>query len=91
MLWNMKIMVIPIVAGAFGMISKGLEKKLRQLEIQGRIKIIQTTVLLSLVRILKRVLQTYSDNNENPFAKIINIFIQKKCKKCNFYWSRFLL
>ena len=45
-LWNMKRMMKPIVIGMCGTIPKGLEKKLEELEIWGRIKTIQTTVML---------------------------------------------
>ena len=49
-MWNMKMMVMPIVIGALGMVHKGLERGLKQLEIRGRIETIQTTALLKLVR-----------------------------------------
>ena len=49
-------MVISIVVRYYGMISKSLEKRLRELEIRGRIKAIQTMVLLKSARILRRVL-----------------------------------
>ena len=52
----MSVMVIPIVIGTLGTILKGLERGLEQLEIKGRIKIIQTTSLLRLARILIRVI-----------------------------------
>ena len=42
-LWNMKVIVILIVVGAFGMASKDLEKRLMEQEISGRTKTIQTT------------------------------------------------
>ena len=38
--------IIPIVICALGMVTKGLERRLKQLEIGGRIKTIQTTALL---------------------------------------------
>ena len=44
-LWNMKVMIIPIVIGAFGTVTKGLLKGLEDLEIGGRVEIIQTTAL----------------------------------------------
>ena len=47
-LLNMKVMVIPIVVGALGMVPKGLEKRLEEFEIRGRTKTIKTTVLLRL-------------------------------------------
>ena len=54
----MKVMVISIVTGALGTITKRLIKKLEQLEIRGRVETIRTTALLRLVRILRRVLVT---------------------------------
>ena len=56
--WNMKVTVVLIV---IGMLSKGLKKRLEESEIWGRIKTIQTTVLLRLARILKTVLETWRD------------------------------
>ena len=43
---NMKVMVIPIVISALGMISEGSVKELEELEIGGRTETIQTTTLL---------------------------------------------
>ena len=38
-LWNMKVIVIPIIVGAIGMVPKGLKKKrLNKQEIRGRIE-----------------------------------------------------
>ena len=51
-------MEIPIVIGALGMVPKGLERSLEELEIRGRIETIQTTALLRSARILRRVLET---------------------------------
>ena len=45
-LWNMKVTVIPIVIGALGTVSKGLERGLEKLEIRRRSETIQTTTLL---------------------------------------------
>ena len=45
-LWNMKVKVKPIVVGALGTVPKGLERGLENLEIRGRIDIIQNTALL---------------------------------------------
>ena len=36
-LWNIKVTVIPIVVGTLGIIPKGLEKRLGELEISGKI------------------------------------------------------
>ena len=60
-LLNMKVMVIPIVIGALGTITKELVERLEDLEIQGRVETIQTTALLISVRILRRVLETWRD------------------------------
>ena len=51
-LWNMKVTVILVVIGAFGMIFKGLERGLEQLEIRGRGGNIQITAILRSARIL---------------------------------------
>ena len=53
--WNMKVSVIATVVNVPGMVPKGLEKRLEELETRGRIETIQTTVLLRPARILKRV------------------------------------
>ena len=54
-LWNMKVTIVPIVIGALGTITKGLLKGLGDLEVGGRVGIIQTTALLRTARILRRV------------------------------------
>ena len=55
-LWNMKVMIIPIVTGVLGTDTKWLLTGLEDLEIRGQVMTIQTTALLRLARILKRVL-----------------------------------
>ena len=60
-LWNMKVTIIPIMIGTFGTVTKGLLKRLEDLEIRGRVKTIQTTKLLRTARILRRVLETWGD------------------------------
>ena len=57
-LWNMKVMFMPIIIGAFTSVTKGLIQGLEDLEIKGRVETIQTTALLRAVRILRRVLET---------------------------------
>ena len=44
--------------GDFGTVTKGLLKGLEDLEIGERVKTIQTTALLRMARILRRVLET---------------------------------
>ena len=49
------------VIGALGTVTKGLIKGLEDLEIKGRVETIQTTALLRLARILRRVLENRGD------------------------------
>ena len=51
-------MIVPIVIGALGTITKGLLKSLEDLEVGGRVETIQTTALLRKARILRRILET---------------------------------
>ena len=60
-LWNMKVTIIPIVIDAFGTITKGLLKGREDLEVDGRVETIQTTTLLKMAGILRRVLETWGD------------------------------
>ena len=55
--------MIPIVTGTLGTVPKGLAKGLEELEIRGKIKIIQTTALLRLARILRKVLEICGDSD----------------------------
>ena len=57
-LWNMKVTIIPIVIGAFATVTKGLSKRLKDLEVGGRVETIETTALLRRARILSKVLDT---------------------------------
>ena len=54
----MKLTVIPIIINALDTITKGLLKGLEDVEIKRRVETIQTTALLKLARILRRVLET---------------------------------
>ena len=60
-LWNMNVAIIPIVIGAFGTATKGLLKRLENLEVGGRVETIQTTTLLRTARILRKVMETWGD------------------------------
>ena len=60
-LWNMKVAIIPIVIGAFCTVTKELLRGLEDLEFGGRVETIQTTALLKMARILRRVLETWGD------------------------------
>ena len=57
-LWNMKETIIPIVIGNFGTVTKGLLKRLGNLEIIRRVETIQTTTVFRTARILRRVMET---------------------------------
>ena len=60
-LWNMQVTIIPILIGAFGTVTKGLQKGLEDLEVGGPVETIQTNTLLRMARILRRVLETWGD------------------------------
>ena len=60
-LWNMKMTIIPIVIGAFGTVTKGLLKGMKNLEVGDRVETIQTTALLKTARILSRARETWGD------------------------------
>ena len=69
----MKAMVIRIIIGALGTVIKWLEKRLKDLEVRGCVKTIQTTALLRSDRILKKVLEIgvtccHSDSSERPLS-----------------------
>ena len=57
-LWNMKVIIIPIVIGAFSTVTEGLVQGQVDLEITERVEAIQTIVLLRSAEILRRVLET---------------------------------
>ena len=57
----MKATIVPIVIGAFGIITKGLLKGLEDLEVGGRVETIQMIELLRTARILTRVLETWGN------------------------------
>ena len=50
------ISIVPIVVGAFGTIPKSLEKHLNELNVEVNISKMQTTVLLSIARIIRKLL-----------------------------------
>ena len=56
-LWNMKVMNVPTVIGAFGTVTKELLKGLEDLEEET----IQMTALLKMAKILRRVQETWGD------------------------------
>ena len=54
----MKMTFITIITGALSAVTEGLIKGREDLEIRGRVEIIQTTKLLRTARILRKVLET---------------------------------
>ena len=73
-LWNMKVTLTSIVIGALRMVPKILVRRLKEMDISGRIETIQTTALLRSARILRRVLchsliHCHSDSTERPSCK----------------------
>ena len=58
---NMKASIVPIVIGAFGIVTEGLLKGLEDLEVSGRGETIHTTALLKTARIVRRILETRGD------------------------------
>ena len=54
-------MIVLIVIGALGRITKGLLKGLEDIEVGGQVETIQTTALLRTARILRRILETWGD------------------------------
>ena len=57
----MTVTIIPIVIGAFGTVTKELLKGLEDFEVGSRVETIQTTALLRMARILRRILETWGD------------------------------
>ena len=60
-IWNMKVMVIPIINGSLEMVFESLIRMLEELEIGRQTETIQTTALLRSAKILKRILETLED------------------------------
>ena len=83
-LWNMKVTIVPIVIGAFGKLTKGLLKGLKDLEVGGWVETIQMTALPRTDRILSRVLVTccHTKSSEKPSANtdVKKIVVKKVVK-----------
>ena len=56
-LWNMKIVVIPVVLGALGTTPKTLQKRMKGIGIETKIGELQKTVIIHTVRILRKFLE----------------------------------
>ena len=71
--------VIPIVIGELSTVSKGFVHGLKDLEIRGWVETMQTTALLRLARILRRLEETcsHSNSSETPSSGVKN---SQKCK-----------
>ena len=57
-LWNMKLVIIPIVVAGFSTVTNGLSKGLDDLKVGGRVETILTTALLRTAIKLRRVPET---------------------------------
>ena len=56
---DMKVMIRSIVISTLGTVTEGLVQGLEDLEIIGRVEIIQTTVLMRSARVLRKALETW--------------------------------
>ena len=59
--WNMWVTIVPIEIGAFRWVTKVLLNFLENLEGCGRVETVQTSALLKMARILRRVLEIFGD------------------------------
>ena len=57
-LWKVETKVIPMVVGAIGRVSKGLEKNLKKAGSNVTVELLQKAALLGTSRILRRVLDS---------------------------------
>ena len=55
--WNMKVIVVPLVVGALRTPAKELEKRLKTFGIETEITELQKTVLIHTSRILQKVIE----------------------------------
>ena len=57
-MWNMRsVIVVPVIVGALGSITKKLDEWLEKLDITVNIALLQKTTLLGTARILREVLE----------------------------------
>jgi hypothetical protein len=57
-MWNMKCMIIPVVIGATGMVTRGLRKNLEAIPGKHSIDTLQKTAALGTSHIMQKVLQS---------------------------------
>ena len=55
--WNIRVIVVPLVAGAMGTPAKELERRLKTIGIETKITELQKTVLIHTSRILRKVIE----------------------------------
>ena len=55
--WNMKVIVVPLLLGALGAPAKELEKRLKTIGIETKITELLKTVLIHTSRILRKVIE----------------------------------
>ena len=56
-LWQVKVMVVPVVVGALDTIPKVLEKHLKEIGTSVRVELLQKATLLGTARILRKTLE----------------------------------
>ena len=56
-IWNVKVKIIPLVAGSFSAIPKQFGNRMKQIGITARTAQVHKTVLLGTSRILRKVLE----------------------------------
>jgi hypothetical protein len=57
-MWNMKCVIIPVIIGAIGIVTKGLKKNLEALPGKQSIDSLQTTAVLGTSHIIRKVLRS---------------------------------
>jgi hypothetical protein len=57
-MWNMKCMIIPVIIGATGIVTKGLKKNLEAIPGKHSIDSLQTTAILGTSHVIQKVLQS---------------------------------
>jgi hypothetical protein len=56
--WNVKCMIIPVVTGATGIVTTGLEKNSETIPGKGSVGSLQKTAILGTSRVIRKVMQS---------------------------------
>jgi hypothetical protein len=57
-MWNMNCMIVPVIIGATGIVTKGLKKNLEAIAVKHSIDSVQKTAVLGTSHIIRKVLQS---------------------------------